>query len=166
MTIVLKSNKRFLSVLVSMICLFGCQSKEETKVSTDVNTFNSLVTIDIPLKSVSWEVFGTPEYTGGVPGPTDYVTLIAQAESPNNTKHAQVRAATPVGIAPESARPWLDPEFRRWLENSKNTTVDISKTGNCRTLTGLLNKTKKSVTGFACEGKTKTLIYLRIANYT
>lgn len=150
-----------------MIFLLGCQTKEETKnVSTDVDAFNGLVTIDIQPRSVSWEVFGTPEYTGGIPGPTDYVTLIAQAESPNNTNFSQRPDSGLVWIAPESARTWLEPEFHRLLENSKNETVDISKKGNCRLLTGLLKKTAKPVTGFACQGAAKMLIYLRIASYT
>ena len=162
----LKRKASYWPVLISIV-LVGCQARDDSKnVSVDLDAFNRLVTIDIPFKSISWEAFGTPEYTGGVPGPTDHVTLIAQTEFSNDTHFDQRPGSGLIWIAPESARPWLEPEFRRLLENSKNETVDISKKGNCRLLTGLLKKTAKPVTGFACQGAAKTLIYLRIADYT
>ena len=104
MRIILKIN-----TLVLAIFLLGCQTKEETKnVLTDVAAFNGLVTVDIQPRTVSWEVFGTPEYTGGVPGPTDHVTLIAQTEASNDEKFDQRPTTGTVWIAPESSRPWLD----------------------------------------------------------
>src|ERR1700712_2222985 len=38
------------------------------------------------LTDVQWEVFGTPEWSGGVPGPTDFVSLIAVgSQEPGST---------------------------------------------------------------------------------
>lgn len=167
MNVYLKVKFNYLIALVAICILFGCQMKDEkTKVSTDLAAFNNLFAIDIALKSISWELFNTPEYTGGIPGPTDYVTLIAQIEASNDEKFDRRPTAGTVWIAPESSRSWLNTEFRDFLEKSKNTTIDLSKKGNCRALTGVLKKTSKTIDGFACKSGTKILIYLTVLDYT
>lgn len=131
MNIASKRKFSYGSVLFLLFSLLGCQAKEKTNnASTDMSAFNSLVTLDIPLKSVSWEVFGTPEYSGGVPGPTDYLTLIAQLENSKDGKFDQRPHTGLIWIAPEAARRWLDSDFRNFLEKSKDGKVDVSTMEN------------------------------------
>jgi hypothetical protein len=71
-------NKIALS-LVAAILLNGCNIENESgKISTDISALQKIVSLDMATPSGKWEIFGTPEYTGGVPAPTDYVTLIAE----------------------------------------------------------------------------------------
>jgi hypothetical protein len=151
-----------------MLCfLCGCEDKERReRVSDDAAAFKNLVTIDIPYSTVRWEVFDTPEYTGGIPGPTDYITLVAQVTPA--TEHLSLRAGSEiVWLAPESARPWLDAEFGSFfLKNLQYSSVDLAKNPHCHSLSAMLTKTSQPVEGFACAGKAKMLIYLRLAGYT
>ena len=114
-------------VLCATFFLLGCNMKDEvSKVSSDLAALRNVVNFDIKTKSTRWEVFGTPEYTGGVPGPTDFVTLIAEIE-PEDQKFFEIMPPTgEVWIAPEAARPWLSSTFRSMLEGNKNTTVNLS----------------------------------------
>lgn len=151
-----------------MLCLLcGCEDKDRReRVSDDATAFKNLVAIDIPYSTVRWEVFGTLEYAGGIPGPTDHITLVAQIvptkEQPDLRAGSEI-----VWLAPESARPWLDPDFSSFIrKNLQNSSVDLTKHPNCHSLSATLKKTSKAVKGFACSGKTKILIYLRIADYT
>lgn len=65
-------------VLCNSLLASGCDPKGNFNESSDVAAFHQLVELDLPAKSVRWEVFGTPEYSIGVPGPTDFVTLGAE----------------------------------------------------------------------------------------
>ncbi|WP_143067858.1 hypothetical protein [Duganella sp. CF517] len=156
------------AVILTMLCILcGCEdNNRREKVSDDATAFQNLVTVDIPYSAVRWEVFGTPEYTGGIPGPTDYVTLVAQIVPTKKQSDLRVGSET-VWLAPESARPWPDPDFSSFVrKNLQNSEVDLAKHANCRPLSATLTKTSKPVRGFACSGKAKTLIYLRIADHT
>lgn len=143
----------------------GCSGKDEvSKVSTDVAALQKIVKLDFTPTSATWEVFGTPEYSGGVPGSTDFVTLIAEL-APIDEK--ALVASTPAGkvwIAPESARPWLSNPSYSMLDKYKNVTIDLSAHANCRPFNATLKKTGKQVTGFACTNAGKLLVYLTIAD--
>jgi hypothetical protein len=159
--------QHFLSFLLIITILYGCGLKEENKnISTDLNAFNNIVTIDIPFNSIIWEVFGTPEYTGGVPGPTDYLTLVAQIEPSNDAKFDNRPATGSIWVAPESARPWMEADFRRLLEDFKGEQMDMAKRKNCRAITAVLRQTSKQVKGFVCRSETKVLVYIRVASFT
>lgn len=137
---------------------------EISKVSTDIGALRDIVSIDITAKSAQWEVFGTPEYTGGVPGPTDFVTLIAEIE-PADQKSFDLKPQTgDVWIAPEAARPWLSSTFRSMLESHKNTTVNLSSKFTCRKLQATLKQNVKAIDGFVCSDSGKMLIYLTLSD--
>lgn len=141
-------------------------SNSNDRVSTEVSAFNNFIAVDINFESITWELFGTPEYTGGVPGPTDYVTLIAQGKVADDKKFDQRPATGLVWIAPESVRPWLDKEFQELFRNSKNSEIDVSKQNNCRIFNGKIKKTSKPVSGIICKNEKKFLIYLTIEDFT
>nr|GEU80231.1 hypothetical protein [Tanacetum cinerariifolium] len=138
-------------IAVSLVFfLFGCDmSEEKQKVSKDLVAFRNMIALDIPIKTVTWEVFGTPEYNGGVPEPTDFLTLIAEIEPVSNEEFLNSDTGKSVWIAPESPRPWLEKEFRNLLEISKNSSFDISLKNNCRSISGTLKQTGKAVNGLA-----------------
>jgi hypothetical protein len=136
------------------------------RVSNDVTLFQSLIETDLSISSVRWEVFGTPEYSGGVPGPTDYVTLIAEVEPADSARFQSRSREGRVWIAPESARPWLVEGFRSLLGKHRNRNLDLSLMPNCRKLQGKLKKTSKLVEGFVCNDHGKSLIYFALSDNT
>lgn len=158
---------RYFLIVSLVFFLFGCDmSEDKQKVSKDLVAFKNMIALDIPIKTVTWEVFGTPEHNGGVPGPTDFLTLIAEIEPVSDEEILNSDTGKSVWIAPESPRPWLEKEFRNLLEISKNSSFDVSLKKNCRSISGTLKQTGKAVNGLACEGNKKILIYFQIANYT
>lgn len=153
------------SALLITAFLFGCQMKNE-KPSSDMAAFRELVQLDVPIKSVKWEIFGTPEYSGGVPGPTDYITLIAEVEPSNEDRAQQGQPTGAVWIAPEAARPWLTEGFREMLARNRGNDVDLSSAYKCRRLRAKFKEDKKPVDGFICSDSGKSLIYLTLQDNT
>jgi hypothetical protein len=134
--------------------------------SEDLGKFQSLIKMDLSFKAIRWEVFNTPEYTGGVPGPTDYVILVAEV-APIDPQYFQLRPETgETWVALESARPWLDKEFHQLLKKYGNKSVDVSIMPNCRKLEAKLRQSNKPVYGFICNGSSKSLIYLTLSETT
>jgi hypothetical protein len=137
------------------------------KPSRDIAAFHDLVETSLRPSSVRWETFGTPEYSGGVPGPTDYVILVAEVEPPmDREKFLALPQTGGIWIAPEAARPWLSEEFRAILEKTTNQTLDLSTAFNCRKYQGREKKTSSAVEGFVCNGATRSLVYLTLLDNT
>ncbi len=133
-------------------------------VSTDVAALQTIVRLEARPASAQWEIFGTPEFTGWVPGPTDYVTLVAQLTPVDQQAFVKPASAAAVWIAPESARPWLAAPFRDLLEKRKNTTVDLSTLPQCRAVQTTLTRSGRPVRGLTCHAAGKILVYLTIAD--
>lgn len=165
----MKNRRQVLKIFIFLFLSFsgiltGCNMKKEnTNTSNDVAGLRSLVELDLPVKNARWEVFGTPEYTGGVPGPTDFITLIAEIETSQSTNIG--RETGTAWIAPEAARSWLSEGFKLMLEKNKNSSVSLSQMRNCRVLQGKLKKTGKPVDGFICSDSNRALIYLTLVDY-
>jgi hypothetical protein len=136
------------------------------KPSSEMAAFRELVQLDVPIKSVKWEIFGTPEYSGGVPGPTDYITLIAEVESSDDDGVQQGQPTGVVWIAPEAARPWLTEGFREMLAKNRGNDADLSSAYKCRRLQAKIKKDKTPVYGFICSDSGKSLIYLTLQENT
>lgn len=131
--------------------------------STSLSGFEELLDTDIPASTVTWETFGTPEYTGGVPGPTDYITLVAEISlAPDRSFSGTGDLARQVHIVPEAARAWLSPSYRTMLDKYKNQAADLPSTYGCRTYTARLRKSGEAVRGFICPHKSTLLLYLTI----
>jgi hypothetical protein len=148
-------------VLYTLMLLAGCEIKAEKKESDDISAFEAIVDINLPLRVVRWEIFGTPEYGGGVPGPTDFVTLIAEVE-PGQVISPKESRTGEIWIAPEAARPWLRPKIRNIFAKYANEYVDISTVASCKPLQARLRKTDKLVRGFICSDAGASTVYLTI----
>lgn len=166
-TISINAYGKAVICIMSMLLLTACTAEDEaTKVSTDIAALQKIVNLPLTPVSAKWELFGTPEYTGGVPGPTDVVTLIAELAPVDEAAFAAQAPAGKVWIAPESARPWLTQSFHSMLEENKNRTVDLSTNTHCRSFNATLKQTGKPVSGFACSDAGKLLVYLTISDYS
>lgn len=136
---------------------------KDSKVSDDPGALRKVVDIPINLKSARWEIFGTPEYTGGVPGPTDYMTLVAELEPTGSSRNLPVNTGDgSVYIVPESARPWVSRDFRSLLEKNKNLTLDLATVKECHPFATRLVQTRDPVRGFTCAKPGRVFLYLSL----
>ncbi|GJI93838.1 hypothetical protein RugamoR57_05560 [Duganella caerulea] len=136
-------------------------------VSDNLSALREVINVQIPAASARWEVFGTPEYTGGVPGPTDFTTLIAELQPADGAWFASQKETVGTSfIAPEAARPWLSGPFRHLLAEHKNTTADLSTLGDCHPYTTTLKKSGSPVQGFVCGEDRRLLLYLALSELT
>lgn len=163
------------SLIRSVACLLaaavlanvaGCSMGEEKKkVSENLAELRKIVELPAAVKSARWEIFGTPEYTGGVPGPTDMVTLVAELDP--FVHEVLLRGAAKKGsafVAPEAARPWLTRDFQNLLAASKNSSLSISYAEGCSPYRTRLAKTGVPVDGFICPGDKGMLLYLTLSS--
>lgn len=133
-------------------------------VSEDLSALREIINLQIPVQSARWEVFGTPEYTGGVPGPTDYVTMVAELRL--SAPHWLETNKEPTGVtfvAPEAARPWMNVPFRRLMEKNRGANTDLSRQEQCSKFETTLRKTGKPVVGFLCARADQLLLYLTLS---
>ncbi len=152
------------AVGISILFLGGCDmfaADKEDAVSRDIGALQRVVKISVPAKAIKWEIFGTPEDKGGgAPGPTDYVTLVAEVETTDRSWIGRLQeSAGKEWIAPESVRPWLSPYFQILL-NKSNT--DVNKLNNCKKYEVEVTKSGRLVNGFACEHEGLLLIHVKL----
>jgi hypothetical protein len=157
----------FVALLFVVAFSSGCDVKgNRAEVSNDIVALHNLLQLDLPAKGARWEVFDTPEYTGGVPGPTDYVTLIAELELSHQKNVEWKSQMGKVCIAPNAARPWLAEGFRSMLATNRNDCTDLSNLPNCGKFQAKLKKDGKWTEGFLCNNSEKLLLYLTLADYS
>ena len=133
--------KFFVMVSVFLLTLAGCHvNSSEQQPSRDLAALQAKVKIDLPILSASWEIFGTPEYKGGVPGPTDLQTLVAEfiLTDPDFETHTKLERAAEFFVAPESSRVWMSPGFRKMMDEVRNSTEDMGKAYGCFSVRGIL----------------------------
>ncbi|MBV6319330.1 hypothetical protein [Duganella violaceipulchra] len=136
-----------------------------SSVSDNLSALREVVNIQIPATSARWEIFGTPEYKGSVPGPTDFTTLIAELQPADGAWFAsQKETADASFVAPEAARPWLSEPFHRLLAEHKNTTADLSALRDCRRYATTLKQSGSPVQGFVSGGDRHLLLYVTLSS--
>ena len=138
---------------------------ENAGMSENLNELKNVVKISVPAQRVKWEIFETPEYKGsGAPGPTDYMTLIAEIELIDLNWFNQFTENTDeVWIAPESARPWLSIYFRAMLEKRGTT---LGRQFKCKKFRVEVTKSGRPVEGFVCENNGLVLIHVKLYDST
>ncbi|MCS0630473.1 hypothetical protein NX786_14125 [Telluria mixta] len=131
--------------------------------SDDAKALQQLVDLSADLKSARWEMFGTPEYEGGVPGHTDYMTLVAEIEPLTNTESfTSGTNDKKIYVVPEAARPWLSSHFRSILEKNKNANLDLAAAVGCHVYDAKIKKSGRKISGFSCEKSGTVLLYLSL----
>jgi hypothetical protein len=157
---------RFVSAVAIFNIFLGC-NMNQAKVSSDMSELKQLIGIDVPLSSGQWEVFGTPEYTGGPPGPTDFLTLIAELHPSDAQRFEEL--SVPAGeqfVIPEAGRPWLSAAFRSMLFENRSQSKALHPKFNCKKYETTIKKSGRKVGGFVCNDGKAFLLYLTMANNT
>lgn len=151
--------------LTAIFHLTACKMNNSAP-NNDLDSLNKIVRIETNLQAARWEIFTTPEYQQGVPGPTDYISLVLEVEKPienNTSKNAQSGL---IWIAPEAARPWMTRESILFIENLKNQTVDLSRLNNCNKIFARLVKSNKKIEGIFCQFHTSSFMYFVLEDHT
>ena len=153
-----------LALSMLFTCLPGCSNDESNKkVSSSMAELQAIVDIPPSIRSIRWEVFGTPEHHGGVPGPTDFVTLVAEVDRINEDCFNGLRnEAGSEFIVPGAARLWLSSPFQNILRKRQNAALALPYSSTCRLYRSRLKKTAAPVKGFVCHHSGDALIYLTL----
>ena len=157
--------KFFVMVSVFLLTLAGCHvNSSEQQPSRDLTALQAKVKIDLPIRSATWDIFGTPEYKGGVPGPTDLQTLVAEfiLTDPDFEAHTKLERAAEFFVAPESSRVWMSPGFRKMMGDVRNSTEDMGKAYGCFQYEASLAHSGSAVNGFMCVSGDRALLYLAL----
>lgn len=153
-----------LAIGVSLVVSACSSNSAKPPQSEDAAALRAMINIEFPVKSARWDVFGTPEYSGGVPGPTDYITLVAELEPADNWFASLNEPTGTTPVVPEAARPWLTGSFRSLLEKNRNANVDLSSQADCRKYATTVKKSGRPVQGFVCNDDGKLLMYLTLSS--
>ncbi|WP_426105947.1 hypothetical protein [Massilia sp. TSP1-1-2] len=134
-------------------------------IETSIAELRKRIDIQIPIKSVQWQEFGSPEYLGaGAPGPTDNVILVAEMQtSESNWFKPEPTSEFIMRVVPESARPWLSEPFKAEMKKSMPRN-DYRPAIACKDYSTTFTKTKNPVEGFICAAQGKVLLYLWISS--
>lgn len=151
---------RRILVAATIFSFGGCSFEDPKPQSEDIAALREIINIDFPVKSARWEIFGTPENTGWVPGPTDFYTLIAELKPEHDWFHAIKEPMDETFIVPEAARPWLTKEFRELLHKNKTSRANLSSQADCRKYSTTVTRSARQLDGFVCKSADKILMYL------
>jgi hypothetical protein len=133
--------------------------------SSNISELGSIIKLSVSVQKVKWEIFETPENSDFVPpGPTDYVTLIAELQS---TKGGSLSGGAGLNeafwIPPEAARHWLSPKFKAMLENRSPSAPILQ---NCKVERFEVRKTGRIKDGLVCDDGELTLLIVTLYEYT
>lgn len=156
--------QKILAPVVLATMLAGCiLNEDQDKSSTDIVALKDLIALQFPYTNARWEVVATPEYKGGVPGPTDYMTLLAEIGPRDVQRFSALPMAEPLRPLPNSARTWMNAESRTLLDT---TSTGLRHQPECRTITGILTRSKRMVNGHLCTSQDRMLLYMVVVDYT
>jgi len=146
----------------TLLVLVGCNSASTGKYSDDKAALLDLAKLDLPIHSARWETFETPENDGLVPGPTDYVSLIAELTPAVPITHSAHPTLSNIWLTPNVARPWMTPHFRSLFAQHANARFTNTQSNRCQTLQATLAKTGKPIEGLVFSDASRSVIYLRL----
>jgi len=158
------SQIRRILVAATIFLFGGCSFEDPKPQSEDIAALREVINIDFPVKSARWEIFGTPENTGWVPGPTDFYTLIAELKPEHDWFHGITEPMDETFIVPEAARPWLTKYFRDLMDKNKHSTTDLYGQADCRKFATTVRTSGRLVRGFMCDHSQEILLYLRVSS--
>lgn len=149
------------------VLLAWCNSFEDPEQSsTDIDALKRLINLQFPYTSARWELVPTPELSGAVPGPTDYITLIAEIGPRDDQEFSSLPIAEPFHPLTNTARNWMNAEFRSLLNISNAAFTGLPQHTDCRNVTGTLMRSSRTVTGHLCPSADRMLLYMVVVDHT
>lgn len=149
------------------LLLSWCNSSENPKQSsTDIDVLKKLINLQFPYASARWELVPTPEFNVGVPGPTDYITLVAEIGPRDDQKFSSLPMAESFRPLPNTVRNWMNAESRILLSTSNAASAGVAHHSDCRYVTGTLMRSSRTVTGHLCPSANRMLLYMVVVDHT
>ena len=149
------------------VLLAWCNSFDDPEqLSTDIDALKRLINLQFPYTSARWELVPTPEFNGGVPGPTDYITLVAEIAPRDDQKLSSLPMAEPFHPLPNTARNWMNAESRSLLGTSNAASNGLPHHSDCRKVAGTLMRSSRTVTGHLCPSSDRMLLYMVVVDHT
>ncbi|QBI02742.1 hypothetical protein [Pseudoduganella albidiflava] len=149
-----------LLLFVFPLFLAGCPVSAG-EFSSNIEEIRKQIDLDIPSTSGKWEIFEIPE-AGGVPGPTDFVILIAEFD--NVAASWASRKKLPIGqawvIMPNAGRPWLSQRWKAVLRREASNKIAVTESDNCHYYSAKVRKSGRVVEGFTCTHNCDVLVHL------
>ncbi|QBE65927.1 hypothetical protein [Pseudoduganella lutea] len=142
--------------------LVGCPTAG-SRMSSNLEEIREQIALDIPASSGRWEFFETPEYRGGLPAPTDYVTLVVELDNvAPEWIAARAQKADMLWVVPEVSRPWLSAASKALLARAKLGKIALAGGDNCHRYSTQVRKSGSVVEGFTCAHGSSVLVYLTV----
>ena len=152
---------RYLALL-SAVVLAGCPSPGD-RMSSNIEEIRKQIVLDIPASGGRYEFFETPEYRGGVPAPTDYVTLVIELDNVEPAWiAARARKAEKVWVVPEVSRPWLSEPSKALLARAHLGKIPLASGDNCYQYSTQVRKSGRVIEGFTCAHARTVFVYLTV----
>lgn len=121
-------------------------------------TFVEYLSIDTNVEDVKWELFGTPEWSEILPGPTDFASIIISGSLNEIIDTSNWQASGTMFVPQNSNRGWLSERESRIFASilSSGAPPDDEK---CREKQFFSRKIGKEVSGFECINQHKYLAF-------
>lgn len=117
------SRRRFLFFSMSLPIVGACQMKESTEPSSSLEELKKILNLPNWVAGAKWDILTLPERNNDdVPGPTDYVSLVALL-TPSHAGRGDLgnipTSAPPRSIPSQFIRSWLPPTSKSALTSLK-----------------------------------------------
>ncbi|MDN4037670.1 hypothetical protein [Massilia sp. YIM B02443] len=94
------------------------------------------------------------------------MTLLAEIGPRDDQRFSTLPIAEPLRALPNSARSWMNAESCTLLGTSSTTSTGLRHHPECRTITGMLTRSRNKVTGHLCTSRDRMLLYMVVVDYT
>lgn len=163
----LTNHPRLLAAIALTVALSlgACGDEDEGGPSNDMSELASTVSLGLPAAKGTFEIVYTPESRGMLPGPTDYVSLVAELEIPGGSPppRADSHALADTYALSGMTRPWLSQPFRALLKAASSDRMALGRAG-CEPFAAKITKSGRDVSGFSCRRGARMLIYLLLSD--
>lgn len=145
------------------LLIAGCSASDDRE-SSNLAELREQIVLNVPATRGTWEMFETPE-SGRVPGPVDYLTLVAELKDvPATWAAGKPERPDEAWVLPNAARPWLSAESKALLQRAVSDKTALRDDGHCRPHSAQVRKSGRVVTGFACTYGNRVLLYLTLSH--
>jgi hypothetical protein len=132
------------------------------QVKSDATELRDIVNLDIPISSVKWEVFRSPD-DSFFPAPdvsTELIAEIVLADPSWFKPDGPIRSNW--SLQAEFALPWLSDTFKRFMERATKKDDVIANAPNCGEFKSSIKQSGRPVEGFICAAEGKILLHLTL----
>ncbi len=153
-----------LGIIAVVIALFlwGMSTPRPAPLAkSDSTELRQFINIDIPITSVKWEIFRSPD-DSFFPAPDVYSILIADIELSDPSWYKPRPVLTTRGdVMPESAREWLSQPFKDLMHRAPRDDNALAAF-KCSEFSTSIKSSGRVVDGYICPSPGRVLLYITV----